>query len=47
MTAVRPARAAARRARRATGNMIGPATRFRAAAISSGGMVSTATLMAR
>ena len=38
---------AARRPRSASGNMIRPATRFRAAAISSGGIVSTPTLMAR
>jgi hypothetical protein len=38
---------AARRDRRASGNMIIPATRFRTAAISSGGIVSTPTLMAR
>ena len=37
----------ARRLRMASGNMISPATRFRAAAISSGGIVSTPTLMAR
>jgi len=37
----------AARPRIATGNMISPATRFRVAAISSGGIVSTATLMAR
>ena len=43
----RPARTAARRCRSASGNMIRPATRFRAAAISSGGIVSTPTLMAR
>ena len=42
-----PARTALRRAPMAAGNMMAPATRFRAAAISSGGMVSTPTLMAR
>ena len=42
-----PARIALRRAPMAAGNMMAPATRFRTAAISSGGMVSTATRMAR
>ena len=47
-TRSRPAaRAAARWLRSASGNMIRPATRFRAAAISSGGIVSTPTRMAR
>ena len=45
--AVPAARAPARRLRRASGNMARLATRFRAAAISSGGIVSTPTLMAR
>ena len=43
----RAAGARAARLRIATGNMISPATRFRVAAISTGGIVSTATLMAR
>ena len=45
--AARPARTAARRLRIASGNMITPAIAFRAAASSSGGIVSTPTLMAR
>ncbi len=36
-----------RRARSAMGNMMMPATRLRAAAMRSGGMVSTPTRMAR
>ena len=44
---IRPARTAARRLCMASGNMIRPATSCRAAAISSGGMVSTPTRMAR